>query len=97
MSEQPGTTTTEAPGGEGAHHQDAGGGWNARGPRLSLHAIGDAVCDIHRQAEEVVMQLLPPAVSEHLINSQKEVVLAGRRLADIALERLDEKAARVRR
>ena len=37
---------------------------------------------------------LPPEVTRHLVNSRKELLMAGRRMIDLAMDRLDAAAER---
>ncbi len=62
----------------------------------SLRPVFDAARDIGKQMEEGLMSLVPPEVSEHLLQAQKELILAGRRLGDKRLEELEKKAERAR-
>lgn len=68
-------------------------GWSCH---LSLGSAIRAARDVRRQVEEGVLSLVPPEVTQHLVNAQKEVVRAGQRLGEIAIERLDARAARAR-
>jgi len=63
--------------------------------------------DAEQQAEDAIYSVLPPDVTQHLMNSQKELLQASRRVgqiltekatqcADRRMEELDRKAARAR-
>ncbi len=62
--------------------------------RFTLQGAFDAASDLRRRSEDIVLKTLPKDVSHHLINSQREAVLAVMRLGERAIERLNERAAR---
>ncbi len=70
------------------------GGWM---PRMSPGMAWQAACEAREQAEDLFMALVPPEVTEHLINSQKELVRAGARVGEMIEERLDRRLARARK
>jgi len=80
----------------GAAPGEAPGAGAGPGYRLSAKSVCDAARDMKDQAEDAIMALLPPEVTEHLVASKKELIRAGQRLGDLALENLDRKAARAR-
>lgn len=73
-----------------------GDGWQSTGgtARMTMESVRGALCDLQRQVEDGVMTLVPPQVTRHLVEAHKEVVRASQRLGDIALEKLEKKAAR---
>lgn len=79
---------------EEQHQEDPG---FSAGPTLSLETIMAAACDVKHQVEDGLMALVPPEVTEHLVNSQKEMIRAGQRLAEMGIECLDEKIQRAQR
>lgn len=77
------------------------------GANFSARAVIDAVQEISEQVEVSVLALMPPPVTEHLMNSQKELLKAGQRMTEVVSERsrnwaekvqasLDRKAARAK-
>lgn len=66
------------------------------GVRLNLKSVAEAMCDVHRQAEDAFMAFVPPEVTQHLVNSRKELIRAGQRLGEKMVEELDDKARRAR-
>jgi len=61
------------------------------GPQWSAKAAREALCDLGRQAENAAMALVPPEVTGHLVNAQKELMLAGKRLGEMVGHRIDER------
>ena len=61
------------------------------GPQWSARAACDALRDLGRQAENAAMALVPAEVTGHLVNAQKELLLAGKRLGEVVGHRIDER------
>lgn len=78
------------------HASSEGGGWGAfpGGMGISFDTVRDATRDMRRQMEDGFMSLVPPEVTGHLVQAQKELILAGRRLGEKTIEELEKKARR---
>ncbi len=77
------------------------GTWSSSGEfpgrvEASFRSVADAACDVVKQVEEGMMSLVPPEVTSHLVQAQKEFILASRRVGDKAMEELEKKAERAR-
>jgi hypothetical protein len=87
----------EAPGADGGEfHEFDGGASSSSAPPPGGESRCRSFFSLPRQCEEAVIAMLPESVATHLVNAQKEAVLAALRLGEMAIERLDEKAARVK-
>lgn len=64
------------------------------GPRMSVKSIAAALREAERQFSDALMSSVPPEVTRHLVNSKKELLMAGQRLNEMAMEELDRRAAR---
>ena len=59
-----------------------------RSVNFSFQSVCDAMKDVERQAADALYTLVPPEVTQHLVNSQKELLKAGARLGEVASERV---------
>lgn len=57
---------------------------------------GDVACDAARRVHDGVLKFLPVEVTEHLANSQKELIKAGVALAEAGMRRTDDTVKRAR-
>lgn len=78
---------------------DFGGGFEeeqarASGPRFSFKSVFEALWEAERQVEDAFMASVPPEVTQHLVNAQKELLQAGARINEMAMEELDKRARR---
>lgn len=66
------------------------------GPRISLQGVADALSEANRQLQDSIMAAVPPDVTQHMVNAQKELLAAGQRINVILNEKLDRYAQRAR-
>lgn len=59
-------------------------------------APGKALCEAAERVRDKVLEVLPVEVTEHLVNSQKELLRAGVALAEARMRKADEVAQRAR-
>lgn len=62
--------------------------------RFSFESVCAALHETNRQVEDAVLGAVPPEVTQHLVNARKELLQAGQRAIDLAMQRLDHKAQR---
>lgn len=66
------------------------------GARFSFESFSEAVRDAEKGFSDAFLASVPPEVTEHLVNSQKELILAGRRMLDLSMKKLEKTAARAK-